>query len=48
MADLRIAMLGTNAGETIDIKVVRKKDKDDTELLFKVELTIPPTTQAHP
>jgi uncharacterized iron-regulated protein len=48
MVDLRIAMLGTTTGETIDIKVARKKDNDDHELLFKVELTIPPTSPPHP
>jgi aminopeptidase N len=48
MADLRIAMLGTNAGENIDIKITRDKDQDQTELLFKVELTVPPSTQVHP
>lgn len=48
MADLRIAMLGTTTGETINIKVVRKKDNNDHELLFKVELTIPPTSPPHP
>ncbi len=48
MADLRIAMLGTTTGETINIKVVRKKDNDDHELLFKVELTIPPTSPCRP
>jgi aminopeptidase N len=48
MADLRIAMLGTNAGETIDIKVVRTKGAEKLELLFKVELTIPPASQPHP
>lgn len=47
MADLRIAMLGTTTGETIDIKVVRKKDNDN-ELLFKVELTLPPPSPPHP
>lgn len=45
MADLRIAMFGTNAGDNIEIKVIRKKDGESRELLYKVELTIPPATQ---
>ncbi len=48
MADLRIARYGAKEGEIINIKVVRKKDGDERELLFKVELTIPPTSQSHP
>jgi aminopeptidase N len=48
MADLKIAMFDTKEGEIINIKVVRKKDSENRELLFKVELTIPPATQPHP
>ncbi len=48
MADLRIAMFGTKEGEIINIKVDRKKDGANRELLFKVKLTIPPATQLHP
>jgi len=48
MADLRIAMLDTKAGDIIDIKVIREKDNDEIELLFKVELTIPPASPPHP
>jgi membrane-associated protease RseP (regulator of RpoE activity) len=48
MADLRIAMLGTKAGETIDIKVIRNKDSEDRERIFKVELTIPPSSPPLP
>lgn len=48
MADLRIAMLDARAGETVDIKVIRKKDGTDREHLIKVELTTPPSSPAHP
>jgi hypothetical protein len=48
MADIRIAMLGTNIGETIDVKVVRTKSGENREHLFKVELTVPPAQQPHP
>ena len=48
MAALRIAMFGTKAGETIDIKIKRKKDGEDLEKLFKVELTIPPASRSEP
>ncbi|MGB3225954.1 MAG: ChaN family lipoprotein [Desulforhopalus sp.] len=48
MADLRIAMLDARAGETVDIKVIRKKSSADQELLIEVELTTPPSSQAHP
>jgi uncharacterized iron-regulated protein len=48
MADVRIAMLDTNIGETIDIKVVRTKAGENREHFFTVELTAPPMTQPHP
>jgi uncharacterized iron-regulated protein len=48
MADLRIGMLGAKTGQTIDIKVARKKNKKDQELVFKVELTTPPAPPPHP
>jgi membrane-associated protease RseP (regulator of RpoE activity) len=48
MADLRIAMLDARAGETVDIKVIRKKGSADQEHLIKVELTTPPSSKAHP
>jgi uncharacterized iron-regulated protein len=48
MADVRIAMLGTNIGETVDVKVVRTKSGENREHLFKVELTVPPAQQPHP
>jgi uncharacterized iron-regulated protein len=48
MADLRIAMLDAGAGETVDIKVTRKKGGADQEHLIKVELTTTPSAQPHP
>jgi uncharacterized iron-regulated protein len=48
MADLRIAMLDARAGETVDIKVIRKKGDADQEHLIKVELTTTPSAQPHP
>ncbi len=48
MADLRIAMFGAKAGETIDVKVVRTKGGEDLELLCKVELTTPPAPLPQP
>jgi uncharacterized iron-regulated protein len=48
MADLRIAMLDTKEGETVEIKVIRKKGGADQEHLFKVELTTPPSAPGHP
>ncbi len=48
MADLRIAMLGAKAGETIDIKVLRRKSGEDLELLCKVKLTTPPAPLPQP
>ena len=47
MADLRVALFDAQAGERIDIKVVRKKDGVKQELPFKVELTVPPTIEPH-
>ncbi len=47
MADLRVALFDTKAGETIDIKVVRKKEGVKQELPVKVELTVPPAIQPH-
>lgn len=49
MADLRIAMLDTREGDRIDIAVSRQQDKNSAqELLFTVELTIPPKMPDHP
>ncbi|GAB6192231.1 ChaN family lipoprotein [Desulfocastanea catecholica] len=48
MADLRIAMLDAKAGETVDIKVVRSKGDEGVELLYKVELTLPPAPLPQP
>jgi len=48
MADLRIAMLGTRTGDTIEVRVIRESDNEEVELLFKVELTSPPASQPHP
>ncbi len=48
MADLRIAMLGTSEGQTIDVRIKRSVGSQEQELLFHVILTIPPTGQAHP
>ncbi len=48
MADLRIAMFGTKAGETIDVKIKRIEGNKVKEHLLKVELTIPPASQLEP
>ncbi len=50
MSDVRIAMLGTGIGDSIDVKILRLKGKGgkDREHLFKVELTAPPMSQPHP
>lgn len=48
MADLRIAMLDAGAGETVEIKVIRKKGGAEQENLIKVELTTAPSSPAHP
>jgi predicted metalloprotease with PDZ domain len=48
MADLRIAMLDTREGQTIDIRIKRSAKSQDRELLLQVELTIPPDSQQRP
>jgi hypothetical protein len=41
-------MLDARAGETVDIKVIRKKGGAGREHLIKVELTTTPSSQLHP
>ncbi len=48
MSDVRIAMLGTRIGDTIDVRIIRPKEGKDREHLYKVELTAPPISQPHP
>jgi len=48
MADVRIALLGTKTGETIDVKVLRKNSGKNREITYKVELTVPQASQPHP
>ena len=48
MADLRIAMLGTEEGQTIAVKIKRSEKNHDRVLLLHVKLTIPPVAQPHP
>lgn len=48
MADLRIAMLGTKEGQTIDVRIKRSEKSQNRELLLPVELTTPPVPQPHP
>ncbi|TKB26686.1 PDZ domain-containing protein [Desulfopila sp. IMCC35006] len=48
MADLRIAMLGTREGQTIDVRIKRLEGNQERELHLPVVLTIPPIGQAHP
>jgi aminopeptidase N len=48
MADLRIAMLDTKAGDTIDIKIFREENGQSQEISLNVELTNPPASEPHP
>jgi hypothetical protein len=49
MADLRIAMVDTRAGDRMEIVVSRQQDKNSAqELLFSVELTMPPAIPSNP
>ncbi len=48
MADLRIAMLNTQAGEHILVTVLRGENDKKEKLQLKVELTLTPSTQSHP
>jgi uncharacterized iron-regulated protein len=48
MSDVRIAMINAESGKIIPVKVARRVDGKLQELLFNVELTVPPKTMAHP
>ncbi|WP_457575367.1 ChaN family lipoprotein [Desulfomarina sp.] len=49
MSDVRIAMINTENGDTIPVKISRDVNGKKQELLFKVELTLPAETMAnHP
>ncbi len=46
--DLRIAMLDTKVGDTIDIKIIREENGQNQEISINVELTGPPASEPHP
>jgi len=48
MSDVRIAMLGTRSGQTIEVKVERAADENVRQLTVKVELTSPTSSPHHP
>ncbi|BCL61267.1 hypothetical protein DGMP_19600 [Desulfomarina profundi] len=49
MSDVRIAMIDTQNGDNIPVKIVRDVDGKKQELLFNVELTVPPEAMmTHP
>jgi len=48
MSDVRIAMLGTKVGQTIDVKIERAVDGEVRQLPVKVELTAPTASPPHP
>jgi uncharacterized iron-regulated protein len=49
MSDVRIAMVNSENGDSIPVKIARDRDGIKQELLFKVELTVPPETMmTHP
>ncbi|MFW2365710.1 MAG: ChaN family lipoprotein [Desulforhopalus sp.] len=48
MTDLRLALLDTMEGDTIDVVITRQKESSKEQLVFTVELTIPPKMEGHP
>ena len=48
MADLRIAMMDAEEGETISVKVLRNDGDTQMEKEFQVELSSPPPPMMHP
>ncbi len=48
MADVKIAMLDTKAGDNIEIQVLRTDESSEHELTFRVELTLPQRPPNHP
>jgi len=48
MADLRIAMLGTRSGDTVEIKILRSENNEPIEKTFPVELSNPRQPMMHP
>ncbi|EKD34442.1 MAG: protein of unknown function DUF399, partial [uncultured bacterium] len=48
MADLHIVMLDAKQGDSVHVKVIRKRDNEERILDFQVELTVPQATPPHP
>ncbi|MFH0781436.1 MAG: ChaN family lipoprotein [Pseudomonadota bacterium] len=48
MADLHIAMLDTQKGDIISVKITRKENDEERDLQFQVELTLSPVSMPHP
>lgn len=48
MADLKIAMIDSTKGDSIDLKIRRTENESTRIISFKVELSLPPALPLHP